>query len=540
VERAVTAVSSPDAEPVVDRGVLERRGLLGAVAAGAALTVLPTGVASAAASVPKRHKSGVAVTVPDDPALHALRRLGYGPTPTDLAGVRKAGVPGWLSKQLAGSKDLHETLLGLQFPLLSMSPLQLAAAYADDPYEAVQVYEWATLSRSIYSENQVLARLTEVWLDHFNVCSLVEKQFLPWTRFSYDTLVVRPRAAGTFVDLLSAVLTAPAMLTYLDQWQSSKSYPAENLARENLELHTVGLGNFTEHDVKAYAKLLTGATINPTTWEYEFEPAWHYTGHLDVVGFKTANRSANGEHLIRDFAEYVAHRPATARNVARRMLVHYVTDTPSASLIDRVARHYLRNGTDIGSTLKFIVEQDEFFASRGGKTRRPGDSFAAAIRGLGWSWGQLPDLGAASVNTVLGSGTALYFLRAAGHVPSEWVAPNGYPQVEAAWLNSNTTLQTWQLMGWLANPGAAGAPFTKTPGPAAAAWHKGITIDGIIAAAAERITGQSIKREHRHAIAQLASLSPDAQPADSWRKGGTAAHGAIHFGILASEYMELR
>jgi hypothetical protein len=520
--------------------MLERRGLLGAVAAGAALTALPSGFAAAATGASRSSKADVPVEVPHDPALHALRRLGYGPTPGDLAAVRKAGVPGWLAAQLAGGKDLHETLLSLSFPLLSLSPLQMAQSYAANSYEVVQAYEWSTLSRSMFSENQVLARLTEVWLDHFNVCSLVEKEFLPWTRFSYDTKTVRPRAAGSFVDLLSAVLTAPAMLTYLDQWLSTKTYPVENLARENLELHTVGLGNFTEHDVKAYAKLLTGATINQRTWEYEYEPALHYTGRLEVLGFKTSNRKANGEHLIRDFAEYVAHRPATARNVARRLLVHYVSDQPSAALIERVARHYLRNGTEIGSTLRFIVEQDEFFASRGRKARRPGDTFAAAIRGMGWTWGQLPDLGAASVNTVIGWGTFLNFLRAAGHVPSEWVAPNGYPQVGAAWLNSNTTLQTWQLMGWLANPGASSAPFTRTPGPAASAWHQGVTIDGIIAAAGERITGQSLRREHRHAIAALAGLSPHAQPAESWRRGGTAGHGAIHFGILASEYMELR
>ncbi|HWA64787.1 MAG TPA: DUF1800 domain-containing protein [Mycobacteriales bacterium] len=536
----MSEVSSPAAGAIVGRSVLGRRGLLAAAAGGVAVTAIPTATAAAVTTGRARPRSGVPVTVPDDHALHALRRLGYGPTPADLATVRSMGTSAWLAKQLAGGKDLHETLLALQFPLLTMAPARMAQAYAADSYEAIQAYEWATLSRTIFSENQVLARLGEVWLDHFNVCSLVEKQFLPWTRFSYDTEVVRPRAAGSFAELLAAVLTAPAMLTYLDQWLSNKEYPVENLAREDLELHTVGLGHFTERDVKAYAKLLTGATINPTTWEYEYNPALHYTGHLEIVGFKTANRSANGEHLIRDFAEYLAHRPATARTVARRLLVHYVSDTPSASLIDRVARHYLRNGTEIGSTLRFIVEQDEFFASRGQKARRPGDTFAAAVRGMGWTWGQLPDLGATSVKAVLSWGAYLNFLRAAGHVPSEWVAPNGYPDVGHAWLNSNTTLQTWQLMGWLANPGGTAPPFTRTRGPAAAAWHQGITVDGIIAAAAERITGQSVRREHRHAIAAIAGLDPHEQPSSAWRAGGTPAHGAIEFAILASEYMELR
>lgn len=518
---------------------LGRRGLLGAAAAGTAYALVPGAAADAATPGNTGPLHDVPVTVPKDHALHALRRLGYGPTPADLATVRKMGVSGWFDHQLAGGTDLHETLLGLMFPLLSMASNKIESAYNGDVYGAVQSYEWATLSRSMYSENQVLARLTEVWLDHFNVCSLVEKPFLPWSRFTYDTAVVRPRAAGSFVDLLEAVLRSPAMLTYLDQWLSTKTYPIENLARENLELHTVGLGNFTERDVKAYAKLLTGCTIDPKTAEYAYRTDVHWTGRLEILGFTAANRSPNGEHLVRSFAEYLAHRPATARNVARRLLVHYVEDHPSTGLVDRVARHYLRHGTDIGATLRFIVEQPEFFASRGRKTRRPGDTFAAAVRGLGWTWPQLPDLGGFSSATVHGWGAYLSFLRSAGHVPSEWSPPNGYPQVGAAWLNSNTTLQVWQLLGWLSDANTGG-PFEKDGGPAATAWHSGVTIDGIIAAAAHRILGQAMRPAHRRAIAAMVGLPPATKPGSSWRFGGTPTHAAIHFGILASEYMAVR
>lgn len=518
---------------------LSRRGLLGAVAAGTTLAMVPNGSVLAAPRRTPGRSPDVPVTVPDDRALHALRRLGYGPTPKDLASVRKAGVGTWLDRQLAGGTDVAETLIDLMFPLLAQDPFKIAATYSDDSYGAVQSYQWATFSRAMYSENQVLARLTEVWLDHFNVCSLVEKVGLPWTRIAYDTSVVRPRAAGSFVELLKAVLTSPAMLSYLDQWLSTKDYPVENLAREDLELHTVGLGNFTERDVKEYAKLLTGCTLNPNQWEYEYNPALHWTGSLEILGFKATNRSRNGEQLVDSFSEYLAHHPATARNVARRLLVHYVEDYPSTGLVDRVARHYLREHTDIGSTLRYIVEQPEFFASRGGKARRPGDSFVAAIRGMGWTWPQLPDLGGVSVDTVQGWGAYLYFLGVAGHLPSEWFAPNGYPQIDAAWLNSNTTLQVWQLHGWVANPNTAG-PFGKSGGPAAEVWHQGITVDAIIDAAARRITGQEIRREHRRAIAAIAGLDPAFKPPSSWRAGGTPAQAAIHFAILASEYMELR
>ncbi|MGN6472404.1 MAG: DUF1800 domain-containing protein [Mycobacteriales bacterium] len=519
-------------------GVVGRRGLLGAAAAGTALATLPGRPADAASAQHRRPKD-VPVTVPDDRALHALRRLGYGPTPSDLANVRKAGVSRWLNSQLTAGADAYETVLDTTFPFLSWSPKDLAGAYADQPMAAVQSYEWATLFRAMYSEQQVRARLTEVWLDHFNVCSLVNKPTLPWTRISYDLKVVRPLATGRFAELLKAVLVSPAMLSYLDQWMSNKTYPVENLARENLELHTVGLGNFTEHDVKAYAKLLTGCTINQQTWDYEYVPALHYTGRLEILGFKAANRSPNGEALVGQFADYLAHRPATARNVARRLLVHYVSDHPSAALVDRVARHYLHHGTDLGETLRFIVEQPEFFASRGRKTPRPGDSFAAAVRGLGVTWAGGVDLGTTTSSIVSSWAPYLDLLRDAGHVPSEWFPPNGYPQTGAPWLNSNTTLQVWRLMAMLAE-GANAEPFLKGTGPAADAWRPGITVDGVIDAAAQRITGQRIRSQHRHVIAKLAGLDPASKPALGWRFGGTVAHRAIEFGILASEYMAMR
>jgi uncharacterized protein (DUF1800 family) len=512
---------------------LGRRGVLGVAAVGAVLAARPHEAdATPARRATRRHAP---VTVPDDPALHALRRLAYGPTPQDLATVRKQGVAGWFRGQLAQGSDPRDALIDATVPFLSLPPPDAAAAYLDDVQTAVQAYEWTTLLRTIFTGRQVEARLTEVWLDHFNVCSLIAKPFLPWTRFTYDTNVVRPRATGSFAALLQAVLVSPAMLTYLDQWLSTKSYPIENLARENLELHTVGLGHFTERDVKAYAKLLTGATIDPKTWEYRYEPSIHYTGRLEVLGFKTTNRSANGERLVGQFAEYLAHRPETARNVARRLLVHYVSDSPSTALVDRVARQYLRHGTDIGQTLGFIIEQPEFFASRGAKIRRPGDYFAAAVRGLSPTWLPSVNVGPATQPWL----PLLELLRGAGHAPSEWPAPNGYPQTAAAWLNSNTTMQQWRFASALVDSSARAVFFDRV-GPAAEAWRPGITYDGVIAAAARHITGQSVRVEHRRAIADLAGLDLAAKPLSAWRLGGTAAHQAIEFGILASEYMTLR
>jgi hypothetical protein len=151
----------------------------------------------------------------------------------------------------------------------------------------------------------------------------------------------------------------------------------------------------------------------------------------------------------------------------------------------------------------------------------------------------LPDIGVVTQPVVGGWAQFLNLLRDAGHAPGEWPAPNGYPQTASAWLDSNTTLQTWRLLGHLTGPGLDG-PFLKNGGPAAAAWHPGVTVDGIIATAAQRMTGQAMRKEHRHAIAELAGLEPAFTPNLGWKLTTSAAHSAIHFGIAASEYMAVR
>src|SRR5579862_6379187 len=165
--------------------MLSRRGFLGAAATGTALAAVPElPVRAVAAQSAAPRPTHVPVTVPDDPALHAIRRLGYGPTPSDLAAIRKSGVAGWLKSQLSSQDDAQEELINLAFPFQSLSAQNMVGAYGGDAYTATQAYEWATLFRTMFSEQQVRARLAEVWLDHFNVCALVEKSTLPWTRFS--------------------------------------------------------------------------------------------------------------------------------------------------------------------------------------------------------------------------------------------------------------------------------------------------------------------------------------------------------------------
>ncbi|MBV9486971.1 MAG: DUF1800 domain-containing protein [Frankiaceae bacterium] len=517
---------------------LSRRGLLSGLAAGSALATLP---ASEAVAAPARHHKPNHrphhVRVPHDQALHALRRLGYGPSPADLKAVRATGPSKWLNQQLQPGVDRCAAQLELIFPLLTQGPRAAELEFDGDAWAAVEAYEWATLLRTMYTSRPVEARLTEVWLDHFNVSTAAPKPFLPWTRFEYDYRVVRPRASGPFAELLKAVLVSPAMLGYLDQWLSTKELPGENLARESLELHTVGVGHFNEHDVKQYAKLLTGLTVDVQTLQFEYDPSRHHTGHLEILGFKTSNRSRHGLATVHHFAEYLAHHPRTAQNVARRLLVHYVEDHPSRHLVDRVARHYLKHGTDIGETLKFIVEQDEFFASRGRKARRPSEWFAAAVRGLGWTLAARPSV--RHLSHVSSWKPYLGQLRAAGHAPGEWLAPNGYPQVNAAWTNSNTMLHTWGLLATTVDPTQRG-PFVKSAGPAAAAWSPGATIDEIIKRAAFQITGQEFDKAHRHAIAALIKRHPSDVAGASWRTGAAAAHELIHFAICASEYMEVR
>ena len=202
-------------------------------------------------------------------------------------------------------------------------------------------------------------------------------------RFDYDQ-TIRENAFGRFEDLLIACSLHPAMRFYLDNWKSVKNKPNENQGRELLELHTVGRdAGYTEAMVKSSAVLLSGYTVNwGTTFAASYDATKHTTGPVQVLDFTHPNASADGQAATLAYLSYLAHHPATARNLARKLATYFVSDSPSDGLVDTLAQAYLAADTDIKAVLRVLSAHPEFLTSQGQKVRTPIADLVATARVL--------------------------------------------------------------------------------------------------------------------------------------------------------------
>ncbi|MGE5324464.1 MAG: DUF1800 domain-containing protein, partial [Actinomycetota bacterium] len=243
----------------------------------------------------------------------------------------------------------------------------------------------AKLLRAIYSERQLEEVMTDFWYNHFNV--FVGKGLDRYMVASYERDVIRPNALGKFKDLLVATAKSPAMLFYLDNWQSvgphselavygpggrprprrrryarfprprpqRKNLPTglnENYAREIMELHTLGVdGGYTQKDVIELAKVLTGWSMERPQQGggFKFREMAHEPGTKYVLGHKIRE---NGESEGMEALDILAHHPSTAKFISRELAMRFVSDNPPQSLVNRMAETFLKKDGDIREVLR--------------------------------------------------------------------------------------------------------------------------------------------------------------------------------------------
>jgi uncharacterized protein (DUF1800 family) len=309
--------------------------------------------------------------------------------------------------------------------------------------------------------------MVDFWLNHFSVFAGKggpQRHYLA----DYERSAIRPHALGRFRDLLGAVATHPAMLYYLDQWQSvadsgqpTLSSPPrmarrlvaraeagqmgpvvqqfaqrrprglnENYARELLELHTLGVdGGYSQADIIAVARALTGWTIDQPLGRarFVFRDFQHDASDKLVLG--TALPAGRGREDGEAVLDLVARHPATARFVATKLARRLVSDTPPADLVDRAAAMFLRTDGDVAATVRVIVRSPEFFsrAAWRAKVKSPFELVVSTARALGAA----PDTTLRLALMVQRLGQPMY-----GHQ-----APNGWPETGDAWINAGTILQ---------------------------------------------------------------------------------------------------
>lgn len=376
----------------------------------------------------------------DDQAVHLLRRAGYGGTPAELAELNRIGVDAWLERQLHPASiddSACEAAVAARFPHLDEPIWQVNDLLDTDGYSGWQQMMdvcGAHITRAAWSKRRLLAVMEDFWSNHFNVTC--PHDGVAATRADYAR-VLRAGAFGRFADLLAAVIQHPAMLRYLNNDISTWQHPNENLGRELLELHTVGLqADYTEDDVLASARILTGLGVDGDSAEFDWQPWRHWTGPVQVLGFSDPNPTRTGGlDVARRYLAYLAHHPATARTVAAKLARRFVDDDPPASLVDDLAAVYLAHDTAIAPVLKALFTSAAFRASIGRKTRRPYDQLIATVRALGLG----PDAGDGTDGIF-----SLYWMAdSSGDAPLGWGLPDGYPDTTHAWATTAATLTRW-------------------------------------------------------------------------------------------------
>ena len=279
-------------------------------------------------------------------------------------------------------------------------------------------------------------RLVSFWANHFTVSGV--RPIVRPLAGSFEREAIRPHVNGRFEDLVLAVVQHPAMGLYLDNWVSvgpdsrvgsrGKRGLNENLGRELLELHTLGVdGGYSEQDVRALARILTGWSIGGPRADdpgrFRFVPAIHEPGAKIFLG-QTYPETGMGEGLAA--IRVIANHPATARHVARQLAVHFIADQPPPAAVDRLARVFQQTGGDLQAMNLALVDQPEAWSAYQQKIKTPFDFVASAVRATGRS---LPPEQAVRTLDRLGQGLHM--------APS----PAGWPDDAASWVGAEAVLR---------------------------------------------------------------------------------------------------
>ncbi|WP_405406375.1 DUF1800 family protein [Paracoccus sp. Ld10] len=295
-------------------------------------------------------------------------------------------------------------------------------------------------------------RLVGFWADHFTVTGGTVYWNLMTEAFVQDA--IRPNLNGRFADMLLAAETHPAMVRYLDQDRSvgpnsvrARRNPDrilglnENLAREMIELHSLGVGaDYSQQDVTQLAELLTGLAYHPRH-PGVFRPVQAEPGAETVLGVSYGGRKASLDDIRGVIADLARH-PATARHIARKMAVHFVADDPPQPLVDRLAAVFDETGGDLGAMNLALAQAPELGQQFRQKMRQPFEFLVAAMRSLGVDGRQVRALKPGQLQRLL-----LQPMTAMGQAWGNPAGPDGWPEAQAAWASPQGLAMriTWAL-----------------------------------------------------------------------------------------------
>lgn len=438
------------------------------------------------------------MATPATESFTAANRFGLGARPNGLG--RLAGDPrGSLMQQIAkpesfqcdapGLPDRTQIAQALTSFLLAqrermnsgpstMSPAEQVAAVGLPLRALNQIAAEEVLARTrqgLQTESDFAERLVYFWSNHFTVAA-TKATTIPWAGI-YEREAIRSKLTGSFGALLIAVAQHPGMLLYLDQAQSigpnsvvglrRKTGLNENLAREILELHTLGVrGGYSQTDVSELAKALTGWTVASQrtqrwlsaaqTGDFVFIDDWHEPGARTVLGRRYPE---GGEAQAKAILLDLAHHPSTARRVAQQLACHFVADEPPLRAIEQLETAFLGTQGDLPAVHKALLDLPEAWRGDAQKFKSPSEFMTSSLRMLGQS--------------SIEAGALRNSLTLLGQVPFRAPSPAGWPDRASHWAAPDAIMKRleWSqlLAERLGNRERPEAMLAGSLGPAASA-----------------------------------------------------------------------
>jgi uncharacterized protein (DUF1800 family) len=359
-------------------------------------------------------------------AAHLLRRAGFGATRDEVAAYAQ------FDAQHAVDTLFHPTGDDVAFPDYPPELGTLPNTQYGQRKTAVQLW-W--LDRMLRSRRQLVEKMTLFWHNYF--ATAVSKS--PPEMMAQQNALFRLQGLGNFRTLLASVTRDPAMLVWLDNRYNAKAHANENYAREVMELFTLGLGNYTEDDVKEGARAFTGWQLK--NGQPFFNPAQHDFGVKTFLGH-------TGSFDADDAINIIVSQPIHQRFFAHKLLEAFVYSDPEPELIEAVASVYALSGYDIGKTLATIVRSNVFFSARAYR--------AVPKSPIEFSIGTLRYIGASAIPTNLPG-----VLARMGQEPLNPPSVKGWDG-GPAWINTSTMLARFNFVNALIATTAPAKPPALT------------------------------------------------------------------------------
>jgi len=426
-------------------------------------------------------------------AIHLLNRFGYGPEPEELAAILTMGEKAWLRDRLTRPWN--------------------------DPAEQAAIQRAWNQFPDRTEKGQVVARVLSYLMRSPNP---VRNRFVMWTENHFSTWLQKADAlnkwpeherfmelgAAPFGDLLMASATSPAMLVYLDQNRSFANKLNENYAREVMELHTLGVhGGYRQEDVTNLASILTGWTFSTEAplegpardmvRVFRYEPGLNSPKEKIVFGleFPKAEDPEARYDRTRMALEMLASHPSTATFISRKLAEHYVSVPAPDALVKRLAARFIQTGGDMAEMLLAIADSPEFWASMDRpRIATPLDYSLRISRMIGGS-----DVG--QVNN---------FLRKSGMGLFDRSTPDGYPDADGAYADSNALLQRWRFTTTITEGLRKLVPPSMIPAPNVP-WTPAAQAEAVAYVAA-RLNGMPLAKASQEAALQYLTQASTTDP----------------------------